>query len=152
MDPKIKDALIRMDFVKRYEALSERFDRARTPSDKRLVYVDRDEVMDMIRSFGYLPRFDSREKFFKTGDEQCGAYTFRMHIVLRDGAAEFVWVVYDEERKLHLGTPWGTCAKQLLPSDHRIKKPVFGTYDDLEEILKTAFEMCEDFKNAVTEI
>lgn len=152
MDPKIKEALIRMDFMKRYEVLSERFDQARTPSDKRLVHVDRDEVMDMIRGLGYLPSFDPKEKFFKTGDERRGAYTFRMHIILRDGAVEFVWVVYDEERKQHLGAPWGRYAKQLLPPERRIKKPVFGTYEDLEDILKTAFEMYEDFVNTVTEV
>ena len=32
--------------------------------------------------------------------------------------------------------------------NYRIKKPVFGTYEDLEDILKTAFGMYEDFKLA----
>lgn len=33
--------------------------------------------------------------------------------------------------------------------DYRIKKPVFGTYEELEDILKEAFGMYEDFKLAL---
>ena len=33
--------------------------------------------------------------------------------------------------------------------NYRIKKPVFGTYEDLETILKIVFGMYEDFKNAL---
>lgn len=38
--------------------------------------------------------------------------------------------------------------RRLIDVNYRIKKPVFGTYEDLEDIFKTAFEMHEDFKTA----
>lgn len=37
----------------------------------------------------------------------------------------------------------------MVDPDYRIKRPVYGTYDDLEHILEVAFEMYKDFKNAI---
>lgn len=39
--------------------------------------------------------------------------------------------------------------RRLIDVNYQIKKPVFGTYEDLEDILKTAFGMYEDFKTAL---
>lgn len=66
---------------------------------------------------------------------------------VRDGMADLVWVVR-ENGELLLGTPWGVYSRRLIDVNYRIKKPVFGTYEDLEDILKTAFGMYEDFKLA----
>ena len=92
LNPKIKQALIKIDFVKRYEELSRKFNDVRTPSNERLRYIDGETVMEMIRELQYSPQFD--------------------------------------------------------PS-YRIKKPIFGSYEDLEEILHVAFEMYEDFKSTL---
>ena len=59
---KVKNALLKMDFIRRYEELSGHFSSERTPSDERLVYVERDEVMSIIRDLGYSPMFHSKEK------------------------------------------------------------------------------------------
>ncbi len=40
---KVKNALLKMDFIRRYEELSAHFSSERMPSDERLVYVERDE-------------------------------------------------------------------------------------------------------------
>ena len=144
---KVKNALLKMDFIRRYEELSSHFSSERTPSDERLVYVERDEVMSIIRDLGYSPMFHSKERFYKITEEQAGAFTFRFHIILRDGMADFVWVVR-ENGELLLGEPWGVYSRRLIDVNYRIKKPVFGTYEDLEDILKTAFGMYEDFKLA----
>lgn len=142
---KIKNALVKMDFIKRYEELSNRFCSERTPSCNRLIYVEKDEVIDIIRDLGYFPLFDSKENFFKIEEEQAENYTFGFHIILRDGMVDLVWVVR-ENGELLLGAPWGTYSRRLIDVNYRIKKPVFGTYEDLEDILKSAFEMYEDFK------
>ena len=76
-----------------------------------------------------------------------GTLSFGCHIILRDGMATFVWVVR-ENGKVLLGSPWSTYSKKLLGAGYRIKTPVFGSYEDLEELLKKAFEMYEDFKRA----
>ena len=148
MNEKIKNSLISIDFVKRYEELSKRFDSDRTPSDNRLVYIDGEEVMDMIKNLGYDPLFDTKEKFFKIKEEKTENMSFGFHIILRDGLVEMVWVVRQDKEVL-LGSPFGTYAKRLIDPGYRIKNPVIGSYDDLEEVLKTAFEMYEDFKKAV---
>lgn len=147
---KIKNALVKMDFIRRYEELSSHFSSERTPSNERLVYVERDEVMSIIRDLGYSPLFNAKEKFYKIKEEQAGIFTFGFHIILRDGMADLVWVV-KENGELLLGTPWSVYSRRLIDINYRIKKPVFGTYEDLEDILKTAFGMYEDFKLAFTQ-
>lgn len=144
---KIKNALVKMDFIRRYEELSGHFNSERTPSSERLVYVERDEVMSIIRDLGYSPLFNAREKFYKIREEQFDTFVFGFHIILRDGMTDLVWVVR-ENGELLLGAPWGVYSRRLIDINYRIKKPVFGTYEDLEDILKTAFRMYEDFKLA----
>ena len=149
LNSQIKDALLKINFVERYEKLSAKFSAARTPADNRLIYIDGEEVMEMIRAAGYSPQFNTKEKFYKIQEEHIGKYSFGFHIILRDGMAELVWIVREGDVLL-LGSPWGTYSRRLIDVDYRIKKPVFGTYEDLEAILKIAFEMYEDFKCALT--
>ena len=150
LNPRIKDALIKINFIERYEELSGQFNAERTPSDQRLVYIDGEEVMEMIQESGYIPRFDTREKFYKINEEQIGEFTFGVHIILRYGMVELVWVVRENDELL-LGSPWGVYSKRLIAPDYRIKSPVIGTYEDIEEILKISFAMYEDFKRALTD-
>ena len=56
---------------------------------------------------------------------------------------------YDIMQKELFGAPWGTYSRRLIDSSYRIKKPIFGTYKDLEEILEITFKMYEDFKSAL---
>lgn len=120
LDIKIKESLIKMDFVKRYEELSKKFDAVRTPSNNRLIYIDCEEIMEMIHNLGYFPQVDVKEKFYKIKEEQVSQFTL-----------------------------WGTYSKRLINANYRIKKPVFGTYEDIEEILRITFDMYEDFKHAL---
>lgn len=148
LNPKIKTALIKINFVERYEQLSRKFDAKKTPNDKRLIYIDGEEVMDIIQKLGYLPKFEAREKFYKIREEKVEEYTFGVHIILYGGMVDLVWVVRENDT-LILGIPWGSYSRLLISLDYKIKKPVFGTYEDLDEIFKTGFEMYEDFKNAL---
>ena len=149
LNPKVKEALIKIDFIKRYEELSHKYDSNRTPDEKRLVYIDGEEVMETIAKLGYEPLFDSREKFFYIKKESVDNYEFGFNIILRDGSADLVWIVKENE-ELILGSPWSVYARRLINPQYIIKRPVFGTYDDIDEILKTAFQMYEDFKKAIT--
>ena len=149
LNTKIKDALIKIDFIKQYEKLSNKFNAERTPSSNRLVYIDGEEVMEIIQDLGYSPLFEKREKFYKIKEEQIGKLITGVHIILQDWMVDLVWVVR-ENGELLLGAPWGTYSKRLIDSSYRINKPIFGTYEDLEEILKISFEMYENFKIALT--
>ena len=105
--------------------------------------------METIQDLGYSPLFDSKDKFYKIKEEQIGNLALGVHIILQDGMVDLVWVVR-ENGELLLGAPWGTYSRRLIDSSYRIKKPIIGTYEDLEEILKITFEMYEDFKSALT--
>lgn len=148
LNSKIKDVLIKIDFIKRYEQLSNKFNTERTPSSNRLVYIDGEEVMEIIQDLGYVPLFDAKEKFYKIQEEQIGEYTLGFHIILKWGMVDLVWVVRENDEIL-LGSPWGTYSRRLIDSSYRIKKPVIGTYEDLEEIFEITFKMYEDFKQAL---
>lgn len=132
LNSKIKEALIEIDFIKRYEEVSNKFNAERTPSKSRLVYIDGEEVMEIIQDLGYSPLFDSKEKFYKIREEQVERFTLGVHIILQGGMVDLVWVVR-ENGELLLGAPWGTYSRRLIDSSYRIKKPIFGTYEDLEQ-------------------
>ena len=149
LNVKIKEALINIEFIRRYEELSNKFNAERITPDNRLVYIDGEEVMEIIRDLGYFPIFDAKEKFFKIKEQQIGTFVFGVHIILQCGMVDLVWIVRENEELL-LGAPWGTYSRRLIDINYRIKKPVIGTYDDLEEILMLTFKMYEDFKNALT--
>ena len=48
LNSKIKEALIEIDFIKRYEEVSNKFNAERTPSKSRLVYIVGEEVMEIF--------------------------------------------------------------------------------------------------------
>lgn len=147
LNEKVREALIKINFIERYEELSNSYSRERIPEEERLVYIDKEEVIDTIQDLGYRAKFRSGEKFYQLQEEERGGYIFGFHIVLRYGMVELIWVVKKEDEVL-LGSPWGTYSKRLINSDYIIKTPVIGDYDDLENVLRTAFIMFEDFKNA----
>ena len=150
LHPKIKEALIKMDFLNRYEELSKFYNSERTPSENRLIYIDGEEVLEMIAENGYVPQFDNKEKFYEIAEEQMDKYIFSVHVILQAGMVDIVWIVKEAE-ELILGAPWGTYSRRLVDSSYRIKKPIFGTYEDLEDILKITFTMYEDFKKILVE-
>ena len=148
-DSKIIKALTEIDFVKRYEDVSNKFNAERTPRNHRLIYIDGEEVMETIQALGYSPLFDRKEKFYKIKEEQVGKYVFGVHIILTGGMVELVWVVR-EDGELLLGDPWVLYPRILIDSSYIIKNPFFGSYEDLEEILRITFQMYEDFKKVLS--
>lgn len=50
LNPKVKNALLKIDFISRYEKLSSHFNADRTPTENRLIYIDGNEVMEIIRN------------------------------------------------------------------------------------------------------
>lgn len=151
LDPRVKMALFQIHFIQRYEKLSNLFDATKTPDDQRLEHLDLETTMDCITELGYVASFDGKEKFFKTKDEQIRQYKFRMHIALHWGMVELIWVVR-ENKDYILGDPLGVFSRLMVDPDYRIKKPIFGEYEDLDEIFRISFKMFEDFKEALVNI
>ena len=102
LNSKIKNALIKIGFIERYEELSNKFNAERTPSSNRLVYIEGKEVMETIQALGYSPLFDAKEKLYKIKEEQIGKITLEVHIILRYGMVDLVWIVR-ENGELLLG-------------------------------------------------
>ena len=148
LNSEIKQALNEIDFVKRYEDLSNEYNDLKTPMDLRLEVIDVEEVVDTIRDLGYEADFIKKEKYFHIKDIKIREYSFSCNIILFGGMVDLVWIVKKNE-ELILGSPWGTYSKKLINPKYKIKKPIFGTYDDLEKILQYSFVMFEDLKKAL---
>ena len=71
LNSKVKDALIKIDFIRRYEELSNKFNVERTPVGKRLVYIDGEifpECVCKIHGEDDFKFNTHSDKFFKLGE------------------------------------------------------------------------------------
>ena len=96
---------------------------------------------------GYKVQYDKRERFFHIDLEEIGPFRFGFHFAFERGRLELIWVIY-EGNKAIMGSPFASYAKWLISRDYIILKPVISSYDDFEQVMKIAFEMYEDFKQA----
>lgn len=147
-DPKIKKALSDIDFVNKYEQISKCFNDKRTPLNERLRYLDGEIIIESIAQIGYKVDLEPREKYFKTEEEWIKDHAFSVNIILDNGMVDLVWIV-KESGKLILGLPISEYSRLMIAPDHKIKKPIFGTYEDLDEIFESCFKLYEEFKLAL---
>ena len=151
LNPAIEKALKQISFVERYKSLSAEFDEIRTPLNDRLRYIDGEIIIEIVESLGYTVEFNSKDKYFLTKEDQInGKYKTLVKFDLNGGMVEFIWEVWLKD-KVILGSPWGTYSVRMGMNEGRIKKPIFGTYEDLGEIFRIGFELYEDFKKALIE-
>lgn len=148
LNKQVKKALEKIDFVKRYALLSNTFNNVRTPLQERLRYIDGEIVLDSLAQLGYKANFESKEKYFRIEAVQIGNYTFSSNIILDNGMVDAVWIVKDGEN-LILGLPIGEYSRLTIDPGYKITKPIFGTYEDLDEIFESIFMLFEDFKRAM---
>ena len=152
LDSRVEQALQAINFVERYKELSDKFSLDRTPKDKRLNIITGELVFDVFENLGYRAKFDGREKFFYIEPFKENGYTFGFHISIFKGLVELIWIVRDSQNKVILGTPLIEFSRRLISPDYRIMDPVISNYDDFENVMKIAFEMYEDFKQAFLKI
>lgn len=145
---KVKVALEKIDFIKRYEQVSNTFNKEKTPLNERLIHLDGEIVLDSLAQLGYNAHFESKEKYFWIEEAKIGTYTFSSNIILDRGMVNIVWIV-SEGGNLILGLPIGEYSRLMIAPNYKIAKPIFGTYEDLDEILKSVFKLFEDFKKAM---
>ena len=152
LDSRVEQALQAINFVERYKELSDKFSLDRTPKDKRLNIITGELVFDVFEDLGYRAKFDGREKFFYIEPIKENGYTFGFHISIFKGLVELIWIVRDSQNKVILGTRLIEFSRRLISPDYRIMDPVISNYDDFENVMKIAFEMYEDFKQAFLKI
>lgn len=145
---EVRDALEKINFIERYESVSNIFNGEITPLKERLRYIDGEIVLYNLAQLGYKAYFERKEKYFWIEEVQTGAYTFSCNIILDDGMADIVWIV-KESGNLILGLPIGEYSRLMIDPNYKIAKPVFGTYEALDEIFESIFRLFEDFKKAM---
>lgn len=142
LDVKLKPVLTKIDFVNRYQKLSDKF---QTDESSFSNYND-STVKEIIESYGYKVKFNKSEKFFKILEKE-NDYKFQFNIVLKYGIVELIWDVLENNQRLSLGGPWGLITKLYMKNEVSIPLPKFCNYMDLKEILIDAFRIYEDFKH-----
>lgn len=151
IDERILEALKAINFVERYEQLSNYYSKDRTPKGQELDYFDGDFLMEIVESLGYRVQYDRRERFFYIDLEEVGNFRFGFHFAFERGRLELIWVIYEGDKAI-MGSPFASYAKWLISRDYIILKPVISSYDDFEKVMQIAFEMYEDFKQAFLKI
>ncbi|MFS9449627.1 hypothetical protein QM360_05330 [Streptococcus cristatus] len=147
LDTRIEQALIEINFVERYEKLSTYYSQKRTPKGQELDYFDGDFLMEIVELLGYKVRYDKRERFFHIDLEEIGHFRFGFHFAFERGRLELIWVIYEGDKAI-MGSPFASYAKWLISRDYIILDPVISDYVDFRDVMKIAFDMYEDFKQA----
>ena len=151
IDERILEALKVINFVERYEQLSNYYSKDRTPEGQELDYFDGDFLMEIVESLGYNVQYDKRERFFHINLQQVENFRFGFHFAFECGRLELIWVIYEGDKVL-LGSPWTRYARLMISRNYIIKQPVISDYIDFRDVMKIAFEMYEDFKQAFIKI
>ena len=149
-DARIKKALQQIKFIERYKGLSEKYNVKNHTDEELLLYFDGYEVLDMLRNKGYKPGFNRKERFFYIKKEERENLTYSALFTLHGGGIGMQWRIY-EGKKLVFEESCGWISKSFLGEEYVITQPVFCDYEELEDILKSCFELYEDFKKAMAE-
>ena len=147
LDTRIKQALLEINFVERYEKLSAHYSQKRTPKGQELDYFDGDFLMEIVELLGYKAQYDKRERFFHIDLEEIGNFRFGFHFAFERGRLELIWGIYEGSKAI-MGSPFASYAKWLISRDYIILDPVISDYVDFRDVMKIAFDMYEDFKQA----
>ena len=103
--------------------------------------------MEIVELLGYKVQYDKRERFFHIKLEEIGHFRFGFHFAFERGRLELIWVIYEGDKAI-MGSPFASYAKWLISRDYIILDPVISDYVDFRDVMKIAFEMYEDFKQA----
>lgn len=143
--PKLVFVLREIDFIGRYKQLSDNYRNEQNCFGK----FETNKVLNIIQTFGNKVSYNKSERFFKINEKQ-NDFEIQFNIILKYGVCEFVWAVKYLGEFWPIGGPWGLITDFLLQEfdeETRFPLPVFSSYEELEEILKQAFHIYEDFKH-----
>ena len=97
-------------------------------------------------------KFNKKEYFFSLKKEKNGQYEFGFKFSLEYGMVELIWDLKDSNQKVLLGTNLFTIVRLLTSPENKIMDPIISDYVDFRDVMKIAFEMYEDFKQAFLKI
>ena len=149
IDSHLKKVLEKIDFVERYLSLcTKHSDRENNIKDKSLK-----EIGELLNNINVSFSFSKKEFFFKI-KEKIVAYDFQFNIIPYTGALQFVWSVKLNKQMLELSWGiWESILEEMLNKSFEIRpRPYYSNYQELEEILREAFAIYEDFKTEVLKV
>jgi len=76
LDTRVEKALQNINFVERYENISKKYNRERTPKGEELDYFDGDFLMEIVELLGYKVHYDKQEHFFYIDLESVEKFQF----------------------------------------------------------------------------
>lgn len=142
LEPKVKTALVNIEFSKKYSGLLKKFDF----NDSELFEnYDNSIIFKILSDFGYNAKYNKREDFFFIND-QVGIYKFQFNMSFKYGTTEFIWAVWENNTLLE-GSPWHLLKK--LIDGKTAKSFDFRNYEDLKNILNESLKMYEEFKEQI---
>ncbi|EJS45719.1 hypothetical protein ICG_05954 [Bacillus cereus BAG1X1-3] len=148
LELEIKEVLEKIDFVERYKALAEKF----SNRDNLFSNYENKKAIEVFESLGYKARYMKKEDFFIVGEVKNKAiYTFRFNISLKYGVVELIWEAC-HNGEVRAGEPWDIFIRLLSNDTEKVPVIYFHSYDELNDIMKIAFEMYEDFKQELIPI
>ncbi|AYB29172.1 hypothetical protein [Chryseolinea soli] len=111
---------------------------------------DRDRIQAFYDGKGLKVSFVEGERFFKVLDT-VGKFKIQFNTIPENGFLQFVLDVKNGKERYNLGWGmWESITRELLNIESR--KPKFGSYEELNEILKEAFSIYEDFKHGLLKL
>lgn len=134
-----------INFCSRYENLSKK-----NQFENTFENYSNDEVVRIIEKIGHRAKFIKNGNFFKI-EEKAFGIKFYFHINLKYGFTELIIGATNIELdEFILGGPFGGIFKDIAyvkdGEEKSVRKPKFSTYEELQEILKEALSIYEDFK------
>ncbi|MCK6207116.1 hypothetical protein KZX50_16865 [Bacillus infantis] len=142
IEPEIKDVLVKIDFVKRYKSLAMKF----SNKENKLSKFENGKVLDVFESLGYKARYMKKEDFFIVGEvKNKEIYTVKFNVSLKYGVVELIWSAR-HNGVVKAGDPWDMFVRLMTNDTETIPVMFFQSYEELQEIMKIAFGMYEDFK------
>ncbi len=132
-----------INFANRYKAICEKH----SDFENSMNDYNRDFIKDYVTSKGIKVAYIKSESFFKV-IENVGGLKVQFNIIPKRGFLQFVWDVTKGGDRLNLGWGmWESITRELERIE--VKKPLFTSIEELEEILQEALSIYDDFKKGL---
>lgn len=134
-----------INFASRYKEICEKH----SDFDNSMNDHNRYFIKDYLESKKIKVAYVKSESFFKIV-ENIGGLEVQFNIIPKRGFLQFVWDVKKGGERLNLGWGmWESITREL--ENIEVKKPLFTSIEELEEILSEAFSIYDDFKKSLLE-
>ena len=149
IDIRLKKVLQKINFEKRYLEICNKYSDFQNSIDSKSI----SDIDLLLNQMEVKFKYSKKECFFKIEDKS-NLITIGFNIIPYTGALQFVWDIKVNKIRLKLGWGmWENIVEEIESIDFEIKpRPYYSNYEELEEILREAFAIYEDFKTEVLKV